>query len=123
MEQELMAAKDKMQDIVNAIPGGVAIYRVSDIFETIYFSDGVPELTGYTVEEYQEMIKRDAAEMTYREDTEMVVLKAMEVIQTHKVLKFEFRKLHRDGHIVWVRAHVKWIGGGPRLSAPPLRFP
>ena len=110
MEQELMAAKDKMQDIVNAIPGGVAIYRVSDIFETIYFSDGVPELTGYTVEEYQEMIKRDAAEMTYREDTEMVVLKAMEVIQTHKVLKFEFRKLHRDGHIVWVRAHVKWIG-------------
>lgn len=105
-----MAAKDKMQDIVNAIPGGVAIYRVSDIFETIYFSDGVPELTGYTVEEYQEMIKRDAAEMTYREDTEMVVLKTMEVIQTHKVLKFEFRKLHRDGHIVWVRAHVKWIG-------------
>lgn len=110
MEQELTAAKDKMQDIVNAIPGGVAIYRVSDIFETIYFSDGVPELTGYTVEEYQEMVKRDAAEMTYWEDTEMVVGKAMKVIQTHEVLKFEFRKLHRDGHIVWVRAHVKWIG-------------
>lgn len=105
-----MAAKDKMQDIVNAIPGGVAIYRVSGIFETIYFSDGVPELTGYTVEEYEEMVKRDAVKMTYWEDTEMVILKVMEVIRTHEVLKFEFRKLHRDGHIVWVRAHVKWIG-------------
>lgn len=52
LEQELTAAKDKMQDIINAIPGGVAIYKVSDIFETIYFSDGVPELSGYTVEEY-----------------------------------------------------------------------
>ena len=30
------------QDIINAIPGGVAIYKVSDIFETVYYSDGVP---------------------------------------------------------------------------------
>ena len=29
-----------MQDTINAIPGGVAIYKVTDIFETVYFSDG-----------------------------------------------------------------------------------
>ena len=50
-----------------------SIYKVSDIFETIYFSDGVPELSGYTVEEYRELVKRDAAEMTYCEDSKMVV--------------------------------------------------
>ena len=100
----------EMEDIINAIPGGVAIYKVSDIFETIYFSDGVPELSGYTVEEYKELVKGDAAEMTYREDTEMVVSKAMEVIRTHEVSEFEFRKQHRDGHIVWVRVQMKWIG-------------
>ena len=110
MEKELIAEKDKVQDIVNAISGGVAIYRISDIFETIYFSDGVPELSGYTVEEYRELVKRDAVEMIYWEDTEMVIEKVQEVIRTHKVLVFEFRKQHRDGHIVWVRAHVKWIG-------------
>ncbi|MGI6058082.1 MAG: PAS domain-containing protein [Blautia sp.] len=110
MEKELIAEKDKVQDIVNAISGGVAIYRVSDILETIYFSDGVPELSGYTVEEYHKLVKRDAVEMTYWEDTEMVIEKVQEVIRTHKVLVFEFRKQHRDGHIVWVRAHVKWIG-------------
>ena len=82
MEQELTAANEKMQDIINAIPGGVAIYKVSDIFETVYFSDGVPELSGDTVAEYQEMVKRDAAEMTYWEDTEMVVARAQEVIQS-----------------------------------------
>ena len=110
LEEELTAANEKMQDIINAIPGGVAIYKVTDIFETVYFSDGVPELTGYTVEEYQEMVKRDAAEMTYREDTPMVVEKAREVIEGRGVSEFEFRKQHRDGHIVWVRAQVKWIG-------------
>ena len=100
----------EMEDIINAIPGGVAVYRVSDVFETVYFSDGVPELSGYTVEEYQELVRGDAAEMTYWEDTDMVIAKAMEVIKTHGVADFEFRKQHRDGHIVWVRAQVKWIG-------------
>lgn len=32
----------QLQNIINAIPGGVAIYKVSDIFETVYYSDGVP---------------------------------------------------------------------------------
>ncbi len=110
--------EELLQDIINAIPGGVAIYRVTDKFETVYFSDGVPELTGYTVEEYQELVKRDAAELTYREDTQMVVERAMEVVRTHQVANFEFRKQHRDGHIVWVRVQIKWIGeegGAPLL--------
>ncbi len=110
LEKELAAANEKMQDIVNAIPGGVAIYKVSDIFETVYFSDGVPALTGYSAEEYQELIKKDAAEMTYWEDTAMVVARARQVIQTHEGVDFEFRKQHRDGRIVWVRAQVKWLG-------------
>ena len=110
LEQELTAAKDKMQDIINAIPGGVAIYKVSDIFETIYFSDGVPELSGYTVEEYHELIKEDAAKMTYYEDTEMVVSNIQEAIKNHTVTEFDFRKQHRDGHIVWVHVQAKQIG-------------
>ncbi len=109
-EQELADANAKMEDIINAIPGGVAIYRVSDIFETVYFSDGVPELSGYTVEEYRELVKGDAAEMTYKEDTAMVVSRAMEVIRLRGVDGFEFRKQHRDGHVVWVHVQMKWIG-------------
>ena len=110
LEKELAGANAKMEDIINAIPGGVAIYRVSDIFETVYFSDGVPELSGYTVEEYRKLVKGNAADMTYSEDTAMVVSRAMEVIRHKGVDDFEFRKQHRDGHIVWVRVQVKWIG-------------
>ena len=69
-------------------PGGVAIYRVSDIFDTVYFSDGVPALTGYTVEEYQGMIRQDAAEMTYKEDTAMVVSRALQVVQSKGCLLY-----------------------------------
>lgn len=110
LEKEMTDTSEKIQDIVNAIPGGVAIYKVSDIFETIYFSEGVPELSGYTAEEYQQLIKQDAAELTYFEDTMKVVSKAKEVIESRGTGEIEFRKQHKDGQIVWVRAQIKWIG-------------
>ena len=62
------------------------------------------------MEEYRELVKRDAAEMTYCEDSKMVVSRAMKVARSHGVDDFEFRKQHRDGHIVWVRIRMKWIG-------------
>lgn len=110
LEQELTDAKQKMEDIINAIPGGVAIYKVSDIFETVYYSDGVPELSGYTAEEYRELIKQDAANLTYAEDTEMVVGNIREAIKNGALADFEFRKQHRDGHVVFVHVQAKQIG-------------
>lgn len=110
LEDELTAANEKLHDVINAIPGGVAIYKISDVFETVYFSDGVPELSGYTVEEYRELTKRDAAELTYPDDTALVIEKTRQVIKEHTVEDFEFRKLHRDGHIVWVHVQAKQVG-------------
>lgn len=110
LENQLTETNEKMQNIINAIPGGVAIYRVSDIFQTVYFSDGVPELTGYTVEEYYELIKEDAAKMTYPEDRSMVVSKLHDALKNHSVAEFEFRKQHRDGHVVWVHIQAKQVG-------------
>ncbi len=126
LEGELVYANEKMQDIVNAIPGGVAIYKMTNIFETKYFSDGLAEMTGYSVEEYQELAKRDAAELVYWEDTSKVVAKALKVIATHEVAKMEFRQQHRDGQVVWVRAQIKWIGeegGCPCFTASSTIFP
>lgn len=110
LEKELARANEQMQSVINAIPGGVAIYRMSDIFETVYFSDGVPELSGYTAEEYRELMKCDAAEMTYPEDTARVVESVKRAVENQQVIDLEFRKNHRDGHIVWVHMQARQIG-------------
>ncbi|MFQ8900058.1 MAG: PAS domain-containing protein [[Clostridium] scindens] len=111
LENERQAPTKKMQDIVDAIPGGVAIYKVSDIFETVYFSDGVPQsFLGIRWKNTRRLIKQDAAGLTYKEDTQKVVDKAMEVIRTRGIAEIEFRKQHREGYIVWVRAQMKYIG-------------
>ena len=110
LERKLTDANEKTRGIIDAIPGGVAIYKVSDILETVYFSGGVAELTGYSVEEYRELIKGDAAELTYPEDTAMVLSALQEMLRSHTTADLEFRKQHRDGHIVWVHAQAKQIG-------------
>ena len=107
------------QDIINTIPGGVAIYKVSDIFETVYYSDGVPALSGYSRDEYDLLIKQDAADLIYQEDAAMVIRKIRQVLEAGKSASFEFRKQHRDGHIVWVNVHARKIGedgGHPLLQ-------
>ena len=53
---EAFSLETKPQNVIDTIPG-VAVYRVSDIFDMQYFSKGVPELTGYTPEEYRRVIK------------------------------------------------------------------
>ena len=116
------------QDIINAIPGGVAIYKVSTIFETVYYSDGVSALSGYSREEYDLLIKQDAANLIYHEDTAMVIREMRAVLKAGKSASFEFRKQHRDGHIVWVNVYARKIGedgGYPLYSTifPPSNRP
>ena len=109
LETELCDAKVKMEDIINAIPGGVALCRVTDIFEIVYFSNGLPELFGYSAEEYRELIKNNIALMIYPQDKDMVMENLRCVIRDHTTADFEFRQLHRDGHVIWVRIQAKQV--------------
>ena len=110
MEEKLQLSNLQLENIINAIAGGVAIYKVSDIVETVYFSNGVPALSGYTVEEYNELMKQDAASLTYHEDTEMVVNRVRQALEEDTAVDINFRKQHRDGSIVWVHMQGKKIG-------------
>lgn len=98
----------QLDNIINAIPGGVAIYKFSDILENTYFSDGVPALAGFTVEEYRKLLQGDASQLTYFEDRQLVAEKLAESC-THYT-DFNFRTVHKDGHAVWVHAQCTRIG-------------
>ena len=119
-QERLRHGKKEMENILNSIPGGVAIYKVSDRFDTVYFSDGVPSLSGHTVEEYHELIKRDAAEMVYAADTERVVSAIREGLAKDTPIDITFRKRHTNGALIWVHLQGKKIGesdGFPLMHA------
>ncbi|MCQ5130211.1 PAS domain-containing protein [Butyricicoccus faecihominis] len=108
-----------MQDIIHAIPGGVAVYRVGAAFEPVYVSDGVLEMSGYSAEEGRNMAMLDDVGLTHLEDAEMVTDRLRLAAQAQDTVEFEFRKQHRNGRAIWVRVQAKTVGeegGRPLLQ-------
>ena len=107
---EAFFLETKLQNVIDAIPGGVAVYRVSDVFDMQYFSKGVPELTGYTPEEYRRVIKDEPSAMPSSEDTQTAMRKLRYAAEHNASADFEFRMYHRNGDTVWARIQAKVIG-------------
>lgn len=110
-EEKLKYSEGETNRIVDAIEGGVALYKATDSeFITKYYSKGVPKLTGYTLKEYDELIKRNAAELIYYEDRETVIGKVRKLSEKNDTIQVEFRKVHKNGNLIWVRALMKLVG-------------
>ncbi|MDO4562136.1 MAG: PAS domain-containing protein [bacterium] len=119
-QERLSRSNKEMENILNSIPGGVAVYRVSDRFDTVYFSDGVPSLSGHTAAEYRELIREDAAGMVHARDVERVTAAIREGLAKDAPIDITFRIKHPDGDIVWVRLQGRKIGedrGFPLMHA------
>ncbi len=102
MNRELETAKRKVDHLVNTIPGGIAIYRVTDRFETLYFSDGVAALSGHTPEEYMAAIGLDATSLVYPADKKRLLSKTITALQNNQSIDEIYRICHKDGHPLWV---------------------
>lgn len=103
LERELTAANEKLGHIVNAIPGGVASYRVEgDRFIPTFYSDGIMALTGHTREEYREMAKNDVFDIIYETDRKRVIAATRAAVESGGVLDVSYRMRHKDGSLIWI---------------------
>ncbi len=108
---QMTKANLEMDHLVNSIPGGIATYRVTDKgFETLYFSDGVAELTGHTREEYAQKISGDAAVIIYQEDKHRFLHAATETLKRGQPIDETYRIYHKNGGLVWVHLNGVVIG-------------
>jgi PAS domain S-box-containing protein len=113
----LFEKQREMRHLVNSIPGGIAIYRLADSrFETLYFSDGVAQLSGYTREEYLRRVGRDASSVVYEEDRKRLIDSAVKTLKNGLPIDETYRIYHKDGGLVWVR--LTGIPLGSRDGAP-----
>ena len=106
----LEEANKQLANIVNSIPGGVAIYKLTpQRVETLYFSDGIPALSGHTVEEYRELIKGDAADMVYAGDKERLLQEIQDAMEHDTLVDISFRKQQVSGGLQWVHLQGRKI--------------
>ena len=101
----------KMNELLNAIPGGVAVYKVGENIETLYSSDGVTKLTGINEETYEKWRNDDIIANAMFEDDAVKVRKVIaEAASRSEPINTSFRLKHVSGELVWVDLSASMIG-------------
>lgn len=93
-----------VEQLVNAIPGGVAVYKMGKKIETLYFSEGVPKLSGRTMEEYKAWISEDIFQNTvYKDDIPEMMSNVKTAVSNGTPLNITYRLRHKDGNLIWIQ--------------------
>ena len=99
------AANDaaKMGDIINHIPGGVAVYRVENgTCRTLLFSDGLAALSGRAREEYLNDLGEDALRAVYPKDLPKIDRALRAALDSDEPISENCRIFHKNGSLLWV---------------------
>lgn len=123
LSRVLSDSQDRLNHIVNSLTGGVAVYRIADgHFITEYYSDGVPLLSGHTIEEYDKVVERDAVEIVDPNDRERVLKCISAAIESKESGEIAYRIIHKSGKSVWVQLNFRFIEPDPDDPSQCLRL-
>jgi diguanylate cyclase (GGDEF)-like protein/PAS domain S-box-containing protein len=100
-EERLRRAEERYRTLVERVPAVVYVQEISSTASAMYMSPRIEALTGYTPEECKDPDMR--WHMVHPEDRERMQSEDGQMGEPGKVFASEYRVLHRDGRIVWVR--------------------
>ncbi|MEG0842246.1 MAG: diguanylate cyclase [Erysipelotrichaceae bacterium] len=93
-------------ELINAIPGGVAKIVINDNFDIKLASDGFYKLGGYSSRDFQgEHGRGNGIHMVYPDDIPNVYATVIKQIKENKPICVEFRVRKKDGSIAWLSGH------------------
>jgi PAS domain S-box-containing protein len=109
------SAEARFQTLVEQIPAVTYLWAESEPgrgdFTTTYVSPRIAEMLGW--EPWEWMVRPDLwIETIHPDDREAVVAENDRTDGTGEPFTFEYRKLARDGHIVWVHEEAQLVRGG-----------
>ncbi len=122
LEQRLENGKRELEELINAIPGGVATYHVRpDGFRLIYATDGVAALTGRTPEEYRQLWEEcKGKNIIFPADEKKTMAAIMDAVKTGDEVDVNYRMLQKVGTPIWVNLRGRVSGmkdGYPQFYA------
>ncbi len=113
--EQLQGNKHMLESLLENIPGGLAVYKVSGIgqgdIQTVYSSQGIPRLSGRTMEEYEEWIKGGLFDQTVAaEDLPMIKKVLADSIPYKKPFSVQYHLKGKTGRLIPVSLSAEWGG-------------
>ena len=107
-----------LNQLLNQLPGGVAIFKLSDKIKCTYFNDGFAALSDRTHKELEEIIEQDKFLETVipASDLQQFYSTVNFQSQNYKTINFRYRYLKKNGEIGWIHIsadRLKYEDGCP----------
>jgi len=114
--------KEMLTHFTAFAPTDSAIYHVGEdgSLETLYLSENIPALLNMTREEYLEITKRDAMDLTLPGDRPGLRRATADCLRTGKPFDYYYRVFHNKKGFEWVHVHAHVCGlleGRPLILA------
>lgn len=88
----------------------IAIYKVTNHLEVLYFSQDIPALSGHTPEEYRKLIRDNATQLIYEGDRENAIKTIFNGIANHIDIDLTFRRKCVNDSNIWIHMSGFQIG-------------
>ena len=97
--------EEQMQSLLNAIPAGIGMYKVSHSGEvnTIYTNERLAQMLGYSVLEYKKLIEEHPFNPMLKEDHPVLIEQIEKALNGSTYIECEYRLYKKDQSIVWFR--------------------
>ncbi len=101
VEQRLREAEQRYRALVEQAPAVVYMQEIGSPDAAMYMSPRIEDLTGYSPEDCKDPDLR--WRMVHPEDRERMQSEDERSVEPGEVVTTEYRVIHRDGRVVWVR--------------------
>jgi PAS domain S-box-containing protein len=101
-EIELRETRDLVKTLISNLVGAVSRCLYDESFTTIFYSEKIFDITGYHAADFVDNKNISFADITHREDIEMVTKNINDCVRNNKPYSLEFRIIHKNGHVVWI---------------------
>jgi len=100
-ERKLREAEQRYRSLIEQVPAVVYIQEIGSPDSAMYMSPQIETLTGYSPEDCKDPGLR--WDMVHPDDRERLQLEDRRTGEPGEVFTTEYRVVHRDGRVVWVR--------------------
>jgi PAS domain S-box-containing protein len=109
---ELATSESRFRSLVGSMPGVIYRCRIDADWTDIYVSDYSETLTGYPASDFIDKRVRSYASITHPDDAEMIRRTVARAVEVRQPFELDYRILHRDGHVRWVREYAQAVFDG-----------
>ena len=116
-EQALLESNRQLASLINAVPGGIAVYDLTDKPQILYANDMLRLMCGYSAEEYNRLMEQDFHLLIDSRDHALMDRLIADFRANPRHMEEFFRIRAADGQVRWMRISVSPYGQEPLCNA------